>query len=214
MAAEDEPKPEQTGTRFRQCTRTRGIGSPAYSKARRSARMTMCFELPSSSISSGIAPAPSPSVEMAKRAARSTVISFQMSRPMPMASKPGPMLAVVAGTRTTTLLRGHFCFVWDRTRFILGTGSGTPPYRSLDESWEENCSDIPLSLFTQHTGGGLATADQGRVTAELSANLYATCCTLQSTFMTSTPPARGRRVRRRRARGAATRTSRRRSASS
>ena len=38
MAADEDPKPEDTGTRLRQCTLTGGMGvSPAYSKARRRA---------------------------------------------------------------------------------------------------------------------------------------------------------------------------------
>ena len=59
------------------------MGSPAYSKALLSAFMTMWFDSPLSSTVSGMAPAPSPSVVILNFAARSTLISFQMSRPRP-----------------------------------------------------------------------------------------------------------------------------------
>mmetsp|Transcript_114742 Transcript_114742/g.358862 ORF Transcript_114742/g.358862 Transcript_114742/m.358862 type:complete len:209 (+) Transcript_114742:933-1559(+) len=109
MAEEEEPKPEQIGTMLRVATRTGGMGtSPAYSKARRKACTTKWLDSPPSSTAVGMRLVPSPSVVMEKRSARSTVISFQMSTAMPTASKPGPMLAVVAGTRTTTLFLRTF----------------------------------------------------------------------------------------------------------
>ena len=62
MAADDDPKPLHTGTRFRQQTRTGGSVSPAYSNARFSATMTVCLLSPLGPTSSGMAPTPSPSV--------------------------------------------------------------------------------------------------------------------------------------------------------
>ena len=83
----------------------------------------MWFDSPLSSTVSGMAPAPSPSVVILNFAARSTLISFQISRPKPRASKPGPMFALVAGTLTTTLFLGFFWLFWDLTLFIVRGGS-------------------------------------------------------------------------------------------
>mmetsp|Transcript_2235 Transcript_2235/g.3836 ORF Transcript_2235/g.3836 Transcript_2235/m.3836 type:complete len:201 (-) Transcript_2235:59-661(-) len=115
MADDDEPKPEQMGTLFFVCTWTNGIGtSPAYSNATLSACRTRCLDSPFGSIFDGIILAPSPSALTENLSGcLSTVISFHMSTAIPIASKPGPKFALVAGTRTTTLVR--FLYVLEET---------------------------------------------------------------------------------------------------
>ena len=77
---------------------------------------------------------PSPSLVSENLSARETVNSLHMSRHMPMVSNPGPMFAVVAGTRTVTDVRG----VWS---------ASTRRPSSADESggWRGTLS-VPLSL--------------------------------------------------------------------
>ena len=162
MAADDDPKPLHTGTRFRQQTRTGGSVSPAYSNARFSATMTVCLLSPLGPTSSGMAPTPSPSVSMLKLPARSTLISFQMSMPMPSASKPGPMLAVVAGTRTTTRLRGHLTSMppLERTRFMV-----PPAERVFVVSVQDDDDDASLDrAIVLHQHAATKKATEGEAT--------------------------------------------------
>ena len=72
-------------------------------------------------ISEGICSASIPMFSSENSKDRSTVTSFQMSTAMPKQSKPGPMFALVAGTRTTTLeRRGR---VGDDADRMIGTPS-------------------------------------------------------------------------------------------
>mmetsp|Transcript_11935 Transcript_11935/g.31561 ORF Transcript_11935/g.31561 Transcript_11935/m.31561 type:complete len:207 (+) Transcript_11935:854-1474(+) len=137
MAEEEEPKPEQMGTLLRVVIFTGGIGtSPAYSKAFLSAVRTRCLDSPFSPTVVVIRVSPSPSLVIENLSDLSTMISFQMSTAMPMASNPGPMLAEVAGTRTAT-----FCLFMTAIFCRLGAG----PLESPGLSWPFACSAIARS---------------------------------------------------------------------
>src|SRR5215470_4914864 len=95
-AAALEPRPRLGGIRFTQRRITPWKGRPASSKAWRTARATTL------SAPVGSAPAPSPSTVTATRSLSSAVTSLWSPSASPSTSKPGPMLADVAGTRTVT----------------------------------------------------------------------------------------------------------------
>ena len=130
-AAELEPIPRVGGTAFWHSKRSGGISCPSVSSARLHIRTTMFFSLvsilsspaavkkarrPRASGRAGAVDlaavdgcsrargAPSPMIVIEYASARSTVTRFQTSRAKPKESKPGPRLAVVAGTLTTTRL--------------------------------------------------------------------------------------------------------------
>ena len=99
MAVELEPRPEDIGTRMSQwMRRPAGAALPASSHSRRNARATRLLSSRGSPAGSGpstVTTTPSPSSE--------NRTSFHRSSASPRQSKPGPMLAVVAGTRTRQL---------------------------------------------------------------------------------------------------------------
>ncbi len=122
MAVELEPRPELIGTRMSQwMRRPAGAGLPASSHSRRNARATRLFSSrgnPAGSGPSTLTTTPSPS--------RLKRTSFHRSSASPRQSKPGPMLAVVAGTRTRqpagAARGGHASSPYSVT-------SGSPPLR-------------------------------------------------------------------------------------
>ncbi len=97
MAAEEEPRPRPCGMRLAQTiSRPRGW-PPSRSNAVRSERTSRWLS------SRGSVSPPSPAMSMCspESATRTTTSSYRPSE-RPRASKPGPRLALVAGTRTLT----------------------------------------------------------------------------------------------------------------
>ena len=100
IAVAEEPMPRPWGTAFSHSRRRpAGAGSPQASKARTRLRKTRCEE------SVGTASAPSPDTVTSRPGLSRTVARqrSQTPRATPMESKPGPRLALLAGTRTAAV---------------------------------------------------------------------------------------------------------------
>ncbi len=102
MAVELEPRPDDIGTRMSQwMRRPAGAGLPASSHRRRNARATRLVSSRGSPAGSG----PSTVTTMSSPSTENRT-SFHRSSASPRQSKPGPMLAVVAGTLTRQVAPG------------------------------------------------------------------------------------------------------------
>ena len=98
MAAEDDPRPRPCGIRLTHCSAMPAGWPPSRSKAARMARITRC----DSSVGTVCAPSPATSIRTRRSPMARATTSSCRSRASPNASKPGPRLALVAGTRTST----------------------------------------------------------------------------------------------------------------
>ncbi|SQD96030.1 hypothetical protein FMEAI12_3430010 [Parafrankia sp. Ea1.12] len=100
IAAADEPRPRPCGIRFTQRSASPGCAHSSSSKVARIARTTRCAS------SAGTASGPTTSMESPDGVSRTDTSSYSPSA-RPSASKPGPRLALVAGTRRRTAPGGR-----------------------------------------------------------------------------------------------------------
>ena len=97
-AAALDPSPRLSGIAFTHSIATPVNRRPAASKSVRAARATMLASV------AGSWPRPSPRTETVTPSASASVSSLYRASASPSASKPGPRLAEVAGTRTCAII--------------------------------------------------------------------------------------------------------------
>ena len=134
MAAALLPSPRASGMRLRHDMDSGTGSSPAASKAARAARYT---RLSSAALRES---APSPSTRTTGSEAALMQTSFHQSKAMPRQSKPGPRLAVVAGTRTET---DRFSMTLNRAKYT-GRLSGIQERRFHHESAHESFTNLTI----------------------------------------------------------------------
>ena len=98
IAAAEEPRPRPCGIRFTQRSPSPGGWPPVTANAARIARTTRW----SSPAPARSAPSPEISMDSPDSQTHASTSSCRLSA-SPSASKPGPRLALVAGTRTRTM---------------------------------------------------------------------------------------------------------------